>query len=230
MTPEHRAQGDDGVILPIALAFVTVIALIIGTLLTQSATQFKATEAFRDRQAGIFAADAGLERALAGIDMISTSTNPDATPTMSHHERGRWLAARGSQRRRDHPRQLHRRPGPGTNRLVIVAVGNDDDNPPARVRFGPHDMHPLGQRAEIGTNSTSLYYLLLDGEFAPGLAAGNYDIEVRSSTVAPRIIRYTIHASLWTDILQQVDGSPFGPTNTGRAQSAEQRAARSAPT
>jgi hypothetical protein len=201
-----------------ALVFVTVIALIIGALLNQSAAQFRAAKAFGDRRAGVFAADAGLEHALAGVGMITDPPAPGTTPTPVNHEEvsdddfvffGTGTVtldnfAVGS--------------APGAHRLMLVAVANNDEHPPQSVSFGSHPMLRAGQAAEAGDNSTSLWYLLLDGDVTPPLATGSYDIVVTSPWVLFEGFTYAIHASLWTGVLQQVNGVPYAFTDSGWAQ------------
>lgn len=211
----RRGRDDDGVVMLMALVFVTVIALIIGALLNQSAAQFRAAKAFGDRRAGVFAADAGLEHALAGVGMISDPPAPGSTPTRTDHgERvvtGFFGPARYTGFALTSP--------PGTNRLLLVAVADTDGRPPANVTFGGHAMHLIGQRVESGDNNTSLWYLLLDGEVTPVPGAGSYDIEVTSSVFFDFFPSYTVHASVWTGVLQKVGATPFGPTDFGRNQS-----------
>ena len=70
------ATGDDGAVLPMVLAFVTVIGVIVGALLSQAAVNFKATTALRDNRDRVFAADAGLEWVLARSATLTASLNP----------------------------------------------------------------------------------------------------------------------------------------------------------
>jgi hypothetical protein len=215
----ERATRDDGVIMPIALAFVTFIALIIAALLTQSASQFRASQAFNTRQDGVFAADAGLERALAGVDMISDPPAPGLTPVLSSNEqafRSQFVLFGNAEVTYD---DFTVTAAGGSHRLAVVAVANNDSHPAVSVDFGPHAMHRLGTASSSGQNSTSLWYLLLDGEFNPDLAPGNYDITVHGGAGLFETIGYAIHASSWTGVLQQVEGTPFGPTDTARTSS-----------
>lgn len=68
-----RFGGDDGAALPMALAFVSVIGVIVGVLLTQAAVNFRATVVLRDQRDRVFAADAGLEWVLARAAAIATA-------------------------------------------------------------------------------------------------------------------------------------------------------------
>lgn len=60
--PDH--DRDEGAVLPMVLAFIMVIGVVVGAILGQASAQFTATVALRDHRDRVYAADAGLERAL----------------------------------------------------------------------------------------------------------------------------------------------------------------------
>lgn len=77
-------EGDDGNVLPMVLAFVTVIGVVVGALLGQASANFSATTALRDNRDRVYAADAGLEWVLARAGVITATlanaTDPVACP------------------------------------------------------------------------------------------------------------------------------------------------------
>lgn len=68
--------GDDGAVLPVVLAFITVIGVIVGALLGQAAVNFNATSALEGRRDRVFAADAGLEWVFARSATIAPAIVP----------------------------------------------------------------------------------------------------------------------------------------------------------
>jgi hypothetical protein len=103
----------------------------------------------------------------------------------------------------------------GQNRLVLVAVNNTDGEAPSSVELlrsgGGTTTMNLARSAHNGAASTYLYYALDD--FG---APGSYSVRV----VHPLTLfgaTFTIHASSWTGVLQEVNDVPQGPSSTGAA-------------
>lgn len=73
--PTKRPNGDSdaGAALVLVLAFVTLVGLGVSALLTQGATHLRATSTFDVKQELLYAADAGLERAVAGLRSSPTA-------------------------------------------------------------------------------------------------------------------------------------------------------------
>ena len=62
--PEHRLEGEDGSVLVMALAFLSLFGLAIAALLGFADTSFRTTIAVRERSAGLYAADGAVEAAI----------------------------------------------------------------------------------------------------------------------------------------------------------------------
>lgn len=73
-----RASGDEGAVLPLVLAFITVIGVIVGALLSQADVNFKATQVLEGHRDRVFAADAGLEWVFARSATIAPTIDPAA--------------------------------------------------------------------------------------------------------------------------------------------------------
>lgn len=78
--PMRLDRTDSGAVLPMVLAFITVIGLIVGAMLTQASANFQATTALRDNRNRVFAADAGLEWALARSATLTAGLTGLADP------------------------------------------------------------------------------------------------------------------------------------------------------
>lgn len=214
-------RSERGAVLVLALVFTTVIGLIVAALLALGATQFRAADAFRERRDGVFAADAGLERALSTIGLFAaapgstgsdTCTDPGACPLTPALDSRKESV--GTSPMTVSNVVLGR--GRGSNRMVVVATGAGSASEVVAVTFAGTPMHRLtGRTAQacwlivyLCAGRAELWYLL-DAELPA--AAGPYPVRVDVGNGR----NVAVHASSWLGVLQQIDGAPYVPTAAG---------------
>jgi hypothetical protein len=193
----RTAGGDEGVALLIALAFVGIIALLIGALLTQSTAQFKASKAFGDRRGAIYAADAGLEHAVAGIGMIPGTGDPGTcttTETIAFVGDADASSTGSANLAISFPVGDIR----GAHGLVIVAVSLRGSASNLDVTAGSFTMRelapaPVATRS-VRTSTTQLFYAL-EADLPPG---NNLPFTLTGAGSTPRVM----HVSRWTGVEQ----------------------------
>lgn len=75
---DRTVSGEAGSALPLALAFVTVMGLIVTSLLTLAAANLRAGVALRDHRDRSLAADVGLEWAFSQAPQLVAAASPTA--------------------------------------------------------------------------------------------------------------------------------------------------------
>lgn len=210
----HRklATGDDGTVMLMALAFVMVIGLVIGALLTQSATQFKAERAFREQREGVFAADAGLEYAVAGIGMVpGTVEDTECTSTVTSELVG------GANATSNVSANLTINSFPisdirGQQGFVIVAASLRGAAANPQATLGTVTMTrltPVPSLTASGRISTTVLFYVLEANLPAGNSA---TITLTGAGTVPRVL----YASRWTGVAQE---APTYASNTGASTS-----------
>jgi hypothetical protein len=74
-----RIRNDDGVTLIIAILIITVVAVVTGALLSQGATNFKATVALRQVAGSAYAADTAAKIAIGDLQLGENASDSGAS-------------------------------------------------------------------------------------------------------------------------------------------------------
>lgn len=182
-----------------ALAFVMVIGLVIGALLTQSATQFKAERAFREQREGVFAADAGLEYAVAGIGMVpGTVEDTECTSTATAALIGGTSATNNGSSTLSIS-NFSIADIRGQQGIVIVAASVRGTASTPQVTLGSVTMTrltPVPSLTSSSRTSTTALFYVLEANLPTGSSA---TITLTGSGTVSRVL----YASRWTGVAQE---------------------------
>lgn len=230
-----QPSDERGAVLLLALVFIGIIALVISALLAQSAAQFRAARAFSERRDGIYAADAGLEHAVAGVGMLPGDAGDpgtcDLADTIAFHQSDFQVSTDSTGPFQFPLNDFNVDTGAGTNRIVIAAFTHVGTRALTTVTFDGRPMtfanrQTADDSSSARDNTTEVWYIL-DANL-PAAAGSTYDILATlngsgSATLA-------IQASSFTGVRQV---APNPTTNGSTKNSGTERFMRttlSAPT